>query len=36
LETLTEYNRAIAEYALTVLPPATAADRLVAALVVKP
>jgi hypothetical protein len=36
LETLTDYNRAIAEYALTVLPPATAADRLVTALVVKP
>ena len=36
LETLTEYNRAIAEYALTVLPSAVAADRLVSALVVKP
>jgi hypothetical protein len=36
LNALTEYNRAIAEYALTVLPAATAADKLVAALVVKP
>jgi hypothetical protein len=36
LETLTDYNRTIADYVLTVLPPATAADRLVAALVVKP
>ncbi len=36
LETLTDYNRAIAEYALTVLPPAVAADKLVPALVLKP
>jgi hypothetical protein len=36
LETLTDYNRAIAEYALTVLPPGVAADRLVTALVLKP
>ncbi len=36
LNTLTEYNRAIAEYVLTVLPPTTPADRLVAALVAKP
>jgi len=36
LNTLTEYNRAIAEYVLTVLPPDTPADKLVAALVVKP
>ncbi len=36
LDTLTAYNRAIAEYVLTVLPPATPANRLVAALVVKP
>ena len=36
LDTLTDYNRAIAEYVLTVLPPATPANRLVAALVVKP
>jgi hypothetical protein len=36
LETLTDYNRAIAEYALTVFPPAVAADRLVPALVLKP
>ena len=36
LDILTDYNRAIAEYVLTVLPPATPADKLVAALVVKP
>jgi hypothetical protein len=36
LETLTSYNRAIAEYVLTVFPPATAADKLVPALVLKP
>jgi hypothetical protein len=36
LQTLTDYNRAIAEYVLTVLPPATAADKLVPALVLKP
>ncbi len=36
LDSLTEYNRAIAEYALMVLPPATPADKLVASLVVKP
>ena len=36
LETLTDYNRAIAEYVLTVMPPATPAARIVAALVVKP
>jgi hypothetical protein len=35
LNTLTDYNRAIAEYVLLVLPPATTADKLVAALVVK-
>jgi hypothetical protein len=32
LATLTEYNRAIAEYALTVLPPETSPDKLAAAL----
>lgn len=36
LNTLTEYNRAIAEYVLAVLPPATPVDQLVAALVVRP
>jgi hypothetical protein len=36
LNTLTDYNRAIAEYVLTVLPPATPANRLVTALVVRP
>jgi hypothetical protein len=36
LETVTDYNRAIAEYALTILPPDIAADRLVSALVLKP
>ncbi len=36
LQSLTDYNRAIADYVLTVMPPATPADRLVAALVVKP
>jgi hypothetical protein len=35
LNSLTEYNRAIAEYALTVFPPSTSADKLAAALVVK-
>jgi hypothetical protein len=35
LDTLTDYNRAIAEYVLAVLPPTTPADKLVAALVVK-
>ncbi len=34
LETLTGYNRAIGEYALTVLPTSTASDQLVQALVV--
>jgi hypothetical protein len=36
LETLTDYNLAIADYALTVLPSGTSADRLAASLVVKP
>ena len=36
LDSLTEYNRAIAEYVLLVRPPATPADKLVASLVVKP
>jgi hypothetical protein len=36
LGTLADYNRAIAEYVLTVMPRATPANRLVAALVVKP
>ena len=36
LQVLVDYNRAIAEYALSVLPPATDADRLAAALVLKP
>jgi len=36
LSVLTDYNRAIAEYVLTVMPPATPVGRLVAALVVKP
>ncbi|MEN6407088.1 MAG: hypothetical protein ABFC77_11525 [Thermoguttaceae bacterium] len=36
LETLTDYNRAIAEYALTVLPAAVPANRLVGALVIQP
>ncbi|MBU4398417.1 MAG: hypothetical protein KKE86_03675, partial [Planctomycetes bacterium] len=36
LDSLTEYNRSIAEYALTVLPPSTPADKLVSALVVEP
>jgi hypothetical protein len=36
LATLTDYNRAIAEYVLTVMPRATPTNRLVAALVVKP
>jgi len=36
LDSLSDYNRAIAEYALTVLPPATPADKLVASLVVNP
>ena len=36
LETLTDYNRAIAEYATTVLPAGTSSDKLVAALVTKP
>jgi hypothetical protein len=36
VNSLTAYNRAIAEYALTVLPPGTPADKLVAALVIKP
>ena len=35
LETLTAYNRAIAEYALTVLPPETSADDLLATLAVE-
>ncbi|MEN6557898.1 MAG: hypothetical protein ABFC54_06935 [Thermoguttaceae bacterium] len=36
LETLTDYNRAIAEYALTVLPASSPSNRLVAALVIQP
>lgn len=36
LETLTDYNRTIADYALTVLPSSLAGNRLVAALVVQP
>ena len=36
LATLTDYNTAIAEYVLTVLPPATPASRLVSALVLNP
>jgi hypothetical protein len=36
LNTLTDYNRALAEYVLTVMPPATPVNRLVTALVVKP
>jgi len=36
LATLTDYNRAIAEYALTVLPPETPPDKLAAALMVCP
>ena len=32
LDTLTDYNRAIADYALTVLPPETPGDELAAAL----
>jgi hypothetical protein len=36
LETVTDYNGAIAEYVLTVLPPTVTADRLVPALVLKP
>lgn len=36
LETLTDYNRTIADYALTILPPTIEANRLVSALVVKP
>jgi len=36
LDALLEYNRAIAEYASTVLPPTTPTDKFVATLVVKP
>ena len=36
LDSLTAYNRSIAEYALTVLPPSTPADKLVSALVIEP
>ncbi|MCD4726773.1 MAG: hypothetical protein K8R46_03870, partial [Pirellulales bacterium] len=36
LDSLTDYNRSIAEYALTVLPPSTPADKLVSALVIEP
>ena len=36
LQVLTDYNRAIADYVITVLPPSIPATRLVAALVVKP
>jgi len=35
LQTLTAYNRAIAAYALSVLPPDVPADTLVSALVVR-
>jgi hypothetical protein len=36
LVALTDYNRAIADYVLTVMPPTTPLNQLVAALVVKP
>lgn len=36
LSTLTDYNRALADYVLTVVPANTSASRLVASLVVKP
>jgi hypothetical protein len=36
LQTLTDYNRSIADFALAVLPPTLAADKLAAALVVQP
>jgi hypothetical protein len=36
LSTLTDYNRALADYVLTVVPPGTPASRLVSSLVVKP
>ena len=36
LDSLSEYNLSIAEYALTILPASTPADKLVSALVVKP
>jgi hypothetical protein len=36
LDSLVEYNRAIAEYVLLVRPAATPADKLVESLVVKP
>ncbi len=36
LSTLTQYNRAIAEYALTVLPPSTPSEKLASALVIEP
>ena len=36
LDSLADYNRSIAEYALTVLPPSTPADKLVSALVIEP
>ncbi len=36
LQALTDYNKTIADYVITVLPPAIPATRLVAALVVKP
>jgi hypothetical protein len=36
LDSLIEYNRAIAEYVLLVRPPTTPADKLVESLVVKP
>jgi hypothetical protein len=36
LETLTDYNNAVADYVLTVVPATTPVDRIVSALVVKP
>jgi len=36
LQVLTDYNKAIADYVITVLPPTIPATRLIAALVVKP
>lgn len=36
LQTLTDYNRTIADFALSVLPPTLSADKLAAALVVQP
>jgi hypothetical protein len=36
LSALTDYNQAIADYVLTVMPPTTSPAQLVAAMVVKP